>query len=226
MKKLILITIASVASVFAFAQGNKNVQSEANGNAQQEQTATVVNNFTSFGNNWVEAGLGFAFQTDTGLIGYAKGNYNIFNKDTFNVDVTGGASYMDMHNQVFNLNASIVPSYKLYTYKGIDITFYGNVDMGYGTFWVQNDGYSHISYAIGAGVEFAYQKLFVKPFYNWVNYELFSNYDTVRNHVVGVELGLQVTDNIATIASYSHWFVNANAFDNEDRMTIGVRYLF
>lgn len=226
MKKLILITIASIASVFAFAQENKNIQSEASNNAQQEQTIAVESNFTSFGNNWVEAGMGLAFQTDTGLIGYAKGNYNVFNKEEFNVDVMGTASYADMHNQVFGLTASVVPSYKFYTYKGIDITFFGNVDLGYGTFWVQNDGYSHVSYALGAGVEFSYQKVFVKPFYNWVNYEPFSDYDVVRNHIVGVEIGVNVEDNIATVVSYNHWFVNDYTFDNEDRVMFGIRYMF
>ena len=34
----------------AFAQENKNIQSEASNNAQQEQTIAVESNFTSFGN--------------------------------------------------------------------------------------------------------------------------------------------------------------------------------
>jgi len=226
MKRFITILIVSIASVFAFAQENKSVQAETTSNAQQEQTIVAEKNFTSFGNNWIEAGMGLAFQTDTGLIGYAKGNYNVFNKEEFNVDVMGTASYADMHNQIFGLTASVVPSYKFYTYKGIDITFYGNVDIGYGTFWIQGDGYSQVSYALGTGVEFSYQNVFVKPFYNWVNYEPFSDYDTVRNHVVGVELGINMEDNIALVLSYNHWFVNDYTFDNEDRVMFGLRYGF
>lgn len=224
MKKLITLITMIAAGAIAFAQTN-NTQVAA---ATTTQSAVEAEpNFTSIGVSWVEAGMGFAFQTDTGLIGYVGGNYNLFTKDEFMIDLGATAAYTDMSTQVFDIAASIKPAYKFYTYKGVDITFVGNVDVGYGTMWIDDDGYSMVSYALGCGVEFSYQKYFAKPFYNWVNYEAFSDYDVVRNHVAGIELGMKVTDNIAVVTQYSHWFVDNNrTSDNEDRLTFGVRYLF
>lgn len=227
MKKFILTILAiATVSTLAFAAEKSNASKQEA--APQNVAAEAQSNFTSIGNNWVGAGFGFAFQTDTGLIGYAEGQYAVWSKDEFALDVRGNAEYADMTTQTFNLGIDALPSYKFYTYKGIDIAVFADVGVGYGTLWYESDGYSMISYRLGTGVEFSYQNIYVRPSYTWVNYDPFNDYNTVSNHVVGVEAGWKLADKWVLTGTYSHWFSeDINSLrDNEDRLTVGVRYLF
>ena len=236
MKKVITIMSMFVIATFAFSQTQSGTQAavktaginQAASTAKDSETQTTVENFTSIGNNWVGAGMGFAWQTDTGILGYAEGQYNVYNLNEFNVDLRALAEYTDMSSQTFNLGIDVLPSYKFYNYKGVDMAVFATAGVGYGTVWYDSDGYSMISYKIGAGLEFSYDSVYLRPFYNWVNYDPFNGYSTIRNHVVGIEAGGNVDTNWVVVVSYSHWFAETeyNIKDNEDRMTFGVRYLF
>lgn len=223
MKKIIAyVTMFTAIAVF----GQNQSQQKAENVATNEES--VSSNFSSLGNNWIGAGMGVAFQTDTGILGYAEGQYNLLKIEDFNLDFKGSAEYADMTTQIFNFGVEIQPSYKVYNFRGIDISVLTDVGIGYGSLWYDDDAYSMVSYKLGTGVEFAYENIYVKPTYSWVNYDAFGDYNTVSNHVVGVEVAWKVSENWAATANYSHWFaedVQLNR-DNEDRIMFGIRYLF
>lgn len=223
MKKIIAyITMFTAIAVF----GQNQSQQKAENTVVNEES--VSSNFSSLGSNWIGAGMGVAFQTNTGILGYAEGQYNLLKIEDFNLDFKGSAEYADMTTQTFNLGVEIQPSYKVYNFRGIDISVLTNVGIGYGSLWYDDDANSMVSYKLGTGVEFAYESIYIKPTYSWVNYDPFGDYNTVSNHVVGVEVAWKVSDNWAATANYSHWFaedVQLNR-DNEDRIMFGIRYLF
>lgn len=223
MKKIIAY-ITMFAAIAVFGQ-NQSQQKSENAATTEE---SVSSNFSSLGNNWIGAGMGVAFQTDTGILGYAEGQYNLLKIEDFNLDFKGSAEYADMTTQTFNFGVEIQPSYKVYNFRGIDISVLTNVGIGYGSLWYDDDANSMVSYKLGTGIEFAYEGIYIKPTYSWVNYDPFGDYNTVSNHVVGVEVAWKVSDNWAATANYSHWFaedVQLNR-DNEDRIMFGIRYLF
>lgn len=230
MRKIIAIMVMfGMAINFAFSQTSIETKStETNKVVAAESKQIETQNFTSIGTNWVGAGMGFAFQTDTGILGYVEGQYNVYKFNDFNLDLRAGAEYSDMSSQTFNIGIDVLPSYTFYNYKGVDMAVFADVGVGYGTLWYDSDGYSMISYKLGVGMEFSYDCVYARPFYNWVNYDPFNDYSTIRNHVVGIELGWNFHENWAAVVSYSHWFAEDeySVDDNEDRLTFGVRVSF
>ena len=223
MKKIIAY-ITMFAAIAVFGQQQSQQKSET-AIAEEESLGST---FTSLGNNWVGVGAGVAFQTDTGVLGYVNGQYNLLKIEEFNLDLKGSAEYADMTTQTFNFGVEVQPSYKICNFRGVDISALTNVGIGYGSLWYDDTAYSMVSYKLGTGLEFSFYGIYIQPTDSWVNYDAFGDYNTVSNHVFGIEIAWQVSDNWAVTANYSHWFaedVQLNE-DNEDRIMFGIRYLF
>lgn len=254
MKKIIIsIIVLAIAGFSVSAQNSANVQTKVNNTPTVSVPAQTVaktetkaeaktaedvktdKNYTSFNSDYIEAGFIAAFQTDTGMGAYAKFNGVLIDRmdNGFATDIQLGGSYLNMHFQTMNINAAVIPSYKI-SKGGIDYTFFGAVELGYGSIWDDpedsNSDVSDLAYGLSTGVEISVWGMYLKPFYRWTNYERFGNYSTITNHSVGVELAYvipEMTVPVAVVVGYEHVFsTHDKVFDNEDRITFGVRYHF
>lgn len=253
MKKIITsIIVLAFAGLSVSAQNSANVQTKVNTTPAvsapsqtvaktetkaEAKTAEDVNtdkNYTSFNSDYIEAGITAAFQTDTGIGGYALWNGIIVDRmdNGFAMDMKFGVSYLSMHHQILNVNGAVIPSYKI-SKGGIDYTFFGAVELGYGSIWddpTKGNDVSDIAYGLSTGVEISVWGMYVKPFYRWTNYERFGDYSTITNHGVGLEWSYVIPEMsvpVAIVVGYEHVFsTNEKMFDNEDRITFGLRYHF
>lgn len=254
MKKIIIsIIVLAFAGLSVSAQNNANVQTKVNNNTPavsapsqtvaktetkaEAKTAEEVKtdkNYTSFNSDYIEAGITAAFQTDTGLGGYALWNGIIIDRmdNGFAMDMKFGGSYLSMHHQILNVNGAVIPSYKI-SKGGIDYTFFGAVELGYGSIWddpTKGNDVSDIAYGLSTGVEISVWGMYLKPFYRWTNYDRFEGYSTITNHGVGLEWSYVIPEMsvpVAIVVGYEHVFsTNEEMFDNEDRITFGLRYHF
>lgn len=254
MKKIITtIIVLAFAGLSVSAQNNANVQTKVNNTPAVSVPAQTVaktetkaeaktaedvktdKNYTSFNSDYIEAGFTAAFQTDTGMGAYAKFNGVLIDRmdNGFATDIQLGGSYLNMHFQTMNINAAVIPSYKI-SKGGIDYTFFGAVELGYGSIWDDpedsNSDVSDLAYGLSTGVEISVWGMYLKPFYRWTNYERFGDYSTITNHGVGVEWAYVIPEMsvpVAIVVGYEHVFSTHNkVFDNEDRITFGVRYHF
>jgi hypothetical protein len=254
MKKIITsIIVLAFAGLSVSAQNNANVQTKVNNNtpavsapsqtvaktetkaeAKTAEDVKTDKNYTSFNSDYIEAGITAAFQTDTGLGGYALWNGIIIDRmdNGFAMDMKFGVSYLSMHHQILNINGAVIPSYKI-SKGGIDYTFFGAVELGYGSIWndtTKGNDVSDIAYGLSTGVEISVWGMYLKPFYRWTNYDRFEGYSTITNHGVGVEWSYVIPEMsvpVAIVVGYEHVFsTNEKMFDNEDRITFGLRYHF
>lgn len=254
MKKIITsIIVLAFAGFSVSAQNSANVQTKVNNNtpavsapsqtvaktetkaeAKTAEDVKTDKNYTSFNSDYIEAGITAAFQTDTGLGGYALWNGIIIDRmdNGFAMDMKFGVSYLSMHHQILNVNGAVIPSYKI-SKGGIDYTFFGAVELGYGSIWddpTKGNDVSDIAYGLSTGVEISVWGMYLKPFYRWTNYDRFEGYSTITNHGVGLEWSYVIPEMsvpVAIVVGYEHVFsTNEEMFDNEDRITFGLRYHF
>jgi hypothetical protein len=254
MKKIITsIIVLAFAGLSVSAQNSANVQTKVNNNtpavsapsqtvaktetkaeAKTAEDVKTDKNYTSFNSDYIEAGITAAFQTDTGLGGYALWNGIIIDRmdNGFAMDMKFGGSYLSMHHQILNVNGAVIPSYKI-SKGGIDYTFFGAVELGYGSIWddpTKGNDVSDIAYGLSTGVEISVWGMYLKPFYRWTNYDRFEGYSTITNHGVGIEWSYVIPEMsvpVAIVVGYEHVFsTNEKMFDNEDRITFGLRYHF
>jgi hypothetical protein len=222
------------AAVSAPAQNNTLITKEVKAEAQTAEDVKTDKNYTSFNSDYIEAGITAAFQTDTGIGGYALWNGIIIDRmdNGFAMDMKFGGSYLSMHHQILNVNGAVIPSYKI-SKGGIDYTFFGAVELGYGSIWddpTKGNDVSDIAYGLSTGVEISVWGMYLKPFYRWTNYDRFEGYSTITNHGVGLEWSYVIPEMsvpVAIVVGYEHVFsTNEKMFDNEDRITFGLRYHF
>lgn len=249
MKKIITSVVLALAAISVVAQTAnvtkttsttvstpsqvvQTVQPKAE--AQTAEDVKTDKNYTSLNTEYIEAGLNLAFQTDTGLGAYAKWNGILVDRmeNGFATDIQFGVSYLNMHFQTLNVEGAVIPSYKI-SNAGIDYTFFGAVELGYGSIWddpTKNNDVSDLAYGLRAGVEISVWGMYLKPYYRWTTYERFGDYSTITNHGVGVEWAYvlpEVSVPVAIVIGYEHVFSTyERVYDDEDRITFGVRYHF
>jgi hypothetical protein len=249
MKKIITSVVLALAAISVVAQTanvtkitsttvstpSQVVQTtQPKAETQTVEDVKTDKNYTSFNSDYIEAGITAAFQTDTGLGGYALWNGIIIDRmdNGFAMDMKFGVSYLSMHHQILNVNGAVIPSYKI-SKGGIDYTFFGAVELGYGSIWddpTKGNDVSDIAYGLSTGVEISVWGMYLKPFYRWTNYDRFEGYSTITNHGVGLEWSYVIPEMsvpVAIVVGYEHVFsTNEKMFDNEDRITFGLRYHF
>ena len=242
MKKVLVFVVASLFGAMVYAQTNTvavtTATTQTQVQSQPQQTIVIpveaekYQNFSSFGNDWIEAGFGVSLTGDTGMTGYIDGNVSMVERmeNGFALDGGLGVTYLDMHNRTLTTDATIIPSYYIGKVGIVDVTGFANVLAGYGSI---NEDESTFRYGAGVGVEFSMGDIYIAPYYNWINYECFDG--TITTHAVGGEVGLRIPQSedgledvdMAIILNYSHVFSNAKGlYDAQDMITVRLRVIF